>query len=553
MNTLVPQRFAVQSSCLLALLLTMVLAAGCKVGPNYLRPAVPVKEDWLDAGHPKLIGEPQSPEQWWTVFEDQKLDQLVQDAYRENLTLRVAGMRVLESRAQLGIARGLLFPQTQTLNGTFQHTQISQNRPNFFGTFPGFNLTPDDWTNTFAASWELDFWGRYRRAIEAASASLDSVVENYDDVLVILVSDTANAYIDLRTLERRVDYARENARLQAQTLKVIQDRFDNGRAANLDLSQAANNLAQTEALIPPLEAGRRIAANRLSVLLGQPPSDLTGRLGATAEIPKPPPQVAVGVPADLLRRRPDVRRAERDLAAQSARIGVAASDFYPHISIGGTVGYESKNFSQLFQGNSLFGAVGPSFSWNVLNYGRIWQNVRLQDATFQRLAYVYQAAVLNADLEAENAIITYLKSQERVSALRRAVAEGKKAVATVDQLFVEGKVDFNRVFTIQAELVQIQDQLAASEGDVAKSLVAIYRALGGGWEIRLSDSELESLPPPPEAAPPPAPIPAPAPAPNPLPAPKVPGAPSPPKDTTAVAPARKALQVSAPRASLRGF
>ena len=307
--------------------------------------------------------------QWWTVFNDPTLDALICDAYRQNLSLRQAGFQVLLARAQLGSAIGGIFPQTQVMTGDYLREGLSVATVNrtaagtakrFFGQWDyGFNL-----------AWELDFWGRFRRTIESADDNLDASVENYDDVLVTLLGDVASNYVTIRTLEERIKLAKANVDLQRRTLEIAEARFRGGTGTELDVDQAQSNLSQTESEIPQLEVQLRMASNQLCILLGIPPEDLQKRLAA-AGIPAAPPDVAVGIPADLLRRRPDVRRAERLAAAQCALIGVAESDFYPHISIDGSFGYSAEHLNNLFTSRAFNGTFGPAFNWKILNYGRL--------------------------------------------------------------------------------------------------------------------------------------------------------------------------------------
>ena len=286
------------------------------------------------------------------------------------------------------------------------------------------------WDYGFNLSWELDFWGRLRRAIESDAANLDASVENYDDVLVTLLGDVATNYVTYRTTEQRIKYARENVALQRKTLQIVEGQLKVGIVGELDVDQARSTLEQTEAGIPELEIAQRQAANQLCILLGIPPQDLQARLGS-GSIPTAPPEVAVGIPADLLRRRPDVRRAERQAAAQSAQIGIAEAEFYPHIAINGTIGYSAQNFRNLFQQQALAGNVGPSFTWNILNYGRLVNNVRLQDARFQELVATYQNTVLSAGQDVENGLVTFLRAQQRAKSQAASVADAKKAVDIV--------------------------------------------------------------------------------------------------------------------------
>jgi NodT family efflux transporter outer membrane factor (OMF) lipoprotein len=303
-------------------------------------------------------------------------------------------------------------------------------------------------------------------------------------VLVTLLGDVATYYVQARVLETQIELFRANARLQREILRIVEARFDAGRVSELDVDQAKSTLAQTEAQIPSLEISRRQATNRLCVLLGMPPSQLDERLGRNV-IPEPPPEVIVGIPAELLSRRPDVRRAERTAASQSEQIGIAQADFYPYISISGTLGYSASEFSQLFRSRAFTGSVGPSFQWNILNYGRIANNVRLQDAVFQELVLAYQNTVLLAAEEVENGIVTYLKAQERAKLLDESVLNQEKAVKVVVAQYKVGTADFTRVAQIEQDLVTQQNAAAQAHGLIVTGLIQVYRALGGGWEIRL--------------------------------------------------------------------
>lgn len=453
---------------------------GFKVGPNYQRPPAAVAEQWIDADDVRVRSDPTDAANWWASFNDPVLDDLVQTAYRQNLSLREAGFRVLAQRAELGIAVGKLFPQDQYTSGQFAWNQLSSQVANRFGT-PQFNY--GQWEYGFAMAWELDFWGRYRRAVEASRGELESSVENYDDVLVSLIGDVASNYVLIRTLEQQIVYLKENVRLQETTLKLAQARFKGGQASELDVNQAQSDLSNTESDIPELEISVRQANDRLCVLLGIPPEDLKKKLGE-APIPAAAPEVAVGIPADLLRRRPDVRRAERNMAAQCAQIGVATSLLYPQITINGTFGWSSEVFKDLFGSDAFRGSAGPSFRWDVLNYCRLLNNIRLQDAKFQELAATYQNTVLQANSEVEDGLIRFLKAQQRSRLLNESVNAELKAVNDAIAQYKGGLVDFNRVALIQEKLVERQNLLAQAQGEIALGLVEVYRALGGGWQIR---------------------------------------------------------------------
>jgi NodT family efflux transporter outer membrane factor (OMF) lipoprotein len=456
---------------------------GCKVGPDYARPPAPVASAWIDYANPQVKSGSPPCGAWWSVFHDPTLDTLIQTAYQQNLTLRVAGARILEARAQLSIAKGELFPQTQNAFGSYQRIKLSSEVAN-----PPAVQWFSDWQAGLTASWELDFWGRFRRAVEAADAELDASVENYDDVLVVLLSDVATNYVQYRTFQQRLLYAQQNVEVQRKSFQLATDRFQAGATTERDTHQARQVLEQTEALIPTLEIGKRLAANRLCVLLGMPPTNLDHILGAGSGIPVTPPEVIAGVPCDLVRRRPDVRRAERQVAAQSARIGVAVSDLYPHISLLGTIGVEAEEFEDLFETpDSMIGNIGPSIRWDILNYGRLVNGVRVQDARFQELAYAYQDRVLNAGREVEDAMVAFLRSQEEAKHLDLSVVAADRTVQISKEQYTQGLVDYTPVFLFESILTEQQDQLAVSQGDIALGLIGVYRALGGGWEIRLDN------------------------------------------------------------------
>ena len=485
------RRFAV---CLLTILTGCTstrdyFANGCKVGPSYCSPAAPVADQWIDSEKDALDTSRTDDAAWWRVFNDPVLDALVLSAYEQNLTLRVAGLRILEARAQRAIAAGELFPQQQQAFGDYTRIGISQNSTT--GAF--FSSEYSQWDLGASLAWELDFWGRFRRAIEAADANLDASVEDYDDVLVLLIAEVAQTYTNVRIAEQRLEFARENVRIQKGSLRIAQDRLKEGTTTRLDVTQAESDLANTEAGIFELQTMRRQAVNQLCILLAMPPQNLDGILNEHQGIPKAPAHVAVGIPAELLRRRPDVRRAERQVAAQSAMIGVATAELYPHFSISGSISLNAMEFADLFDADSIAGSVGPSFRWNILNYGRLVNNIRVQDARFQQLAVQYQQTVLQANAEAENAMVGFLNAQQRVRAVARSADSARQSVEIVMSQYHEGVVDFNRVFNVQQFLTQQQDQLAVVEGSVAQNLIQLYRALGGGWQIRLNATPLPSV------------------------------------------------------------
>ncbi|WP_425613506.1 efflux transporter outer membrane subunit [Anatilimnocola sp. NA78] len=472
---------------------------GFKVGPNYRTPAAPVSEMWIDYRNGELITQQQAYWDWWRVFRDPHLELLVQRAHQQNLTLRTAGFRIEEARARRAVAHGNLFPQSQTVFGSYRRQQISVASgitAGGGGGLPGVQRAFDVYQTGGQFSWELDFWGRYRRAVISADAELDSTVENYDDVLVVLLGDVAETYVEIRVAQQRIRYAQANVQSQVGSLNLAKIKKEEGAASGLDVAQAVTNVSQTEATIPVLQAQLRQAENRLCILMGMPPQDLSQLLGETTVIPVAPPQIAIGVPVDLLRRRPDVRRSERIAAAQSERIGITEAALYPAFTLNGTLFVQATEFNRLFTGDAVGGNVGPSFSWNLLNYGRIWNATNAEEALFMQRVTEYQSTVLNANREAEDALIGFLNSQQQARILRVGVDAAVESRDLINELYKGGRADFGRVFVAELFLVQQQDQLALAEGNIAANLVRLYRALGGGWELRLQDPDAPVMLPP---------------------------------------------------------
>ena len=456
-----------------------------KVGPNYCTPKARVAEHWIDASDIRVRKDSDDLSRWWTVFHDSTLNSLIHDAYHQDLTLKEAGFRVLAARANLAIVAGNLFPQTQTATGGYERVATA-----VFPSpgVPASTFYSSRWNYGFNLSWELDFWGAFRRAVAQADRQLESSVENYDDALVTLLGDVATNYVLARQYQEEIALTQANVDLQRGVLKIIQARLAAGTVSELDVDQAQATLSQTEAQIPVFRISLREVENHLCTLMGMPPTELEHRLGV-ASIPTAPPDVAVGIPANLLSRRPDIRSAERAAAAQSEAIGIAKSNFYPHISIAGTLDYSAEQFKDLFKSTAFNGSVGPQFTWNILNYGRIANNVKLQDANFQLAVLTYQQTVLSASEEAENGVVTFLRAHERAKVLTEGVVAAQKAVNIVINQYKVGSVDFNRVATIEQALVQEQDLQAQARGQIGTGLVQVYRALGGGWQLRLGDSK----------------------------------------------------------------
>jgi NodT family efflux transporter outer membrane factor (OMF) lipoprotein len=468
----------------------LVTVAGCAVGPDFAPPSAPVASNWLEWRNKSLQTGPEEYRDWWRVFHDPILDRLIDIAYSQNLTLLSAGTKVLQARAALGIAIGEFYPQQQLAAGatTYNLRSLSDASVVSLGTSASANY----WRAFLGvqAAWQLDFWGKFRRGVESADSAYLASIATFDDVLVTLLGDVASTYIGIRTIERQIAIARENIVRQRGIVTIARDKYKGGAATLLDVYQAENVLGATEATVPQLTIQLQQGLDALRVLLGMAPQPLGFLLArSTGEIPVAPRKVVVGVPADLLRRRPDIRAAELRAAAQSAQIGVATAELYPAISIIGTFGGSASTLlggklSNIFQPSGRNFTVGPSFQWNILNYGQITNNVRLQDATLQQYLVDYQNSVLTAQQQVEDGIATFFLSRSQAEYLRRSVAAANGALYIATLEYQQGTRDFTTVLTAEQNLLQAQNNLAVATGNIPTGLVAVFRALGGGWQIR---------------------------------------------------------------------
>lgn len=468
---------------------SLLLVPGCTtVGPDFAKPEVNIAETWLEAENATVNTSSAAYQDWWAVFNDPALTSLIDTAYQQNLGLQVAGLRVMEARAQLGIATGLRYPQAQSMGGGYAYSRSSINAPPF-ANLPdnirsGVDRTKGAWTASFDATWEADVWGKFSRGVEAADANLAANMLNYDSVLVTLTGDVAALYTTIRTLEERIDFTLANVKLQEQALSLANTRFKLGATSELDVQQARGLLYNTQALIPVFMLNLDRTRNTLSFLLGMPPSNLDSLLGTSRKIPEAPETVAVGIPAELLRRRPDVRAAEMAAAAQSAAIGMNKADLYPSFVLAGSLGLASASGSNMFDSGSTTGFVTPFFKWNIFNYGRIKNNVRVQDARFEQAATAYQNTALAAAKEVQDGLQGFLRTQEEVALLQKAVTASGVAVKLALDQYNQGATDYTRVLNTQTALLAQQDSLTSARGQVVSSLVATYKALGGGWQLR---------------------------------------------------------------------
>ena len=465
-------------------LLGSSLLSGCRaVGPTYKVPVPPTPDAWsqeiatgFGQGEPAL-------QEWWKTLNDPLLEDLIQRARQSNLTLKQVVSVIQEARYRRGVVSRGLQPKID-VGLSYARSRPSENTPPYSFLPPNLRDTNpiNVYSTGFDMAWELDVFGGIRRQRETADASIDAFVENYRDVLVTLFAEVALAYTDLRTLQQRIAYAEANVSAQRATLELARARYESGLVGRLDVEQAESNLANTESNIPLLRQGVQFTLNRLAFMLGQPPGALNAELQKPAPLPVPSPPLAVGLPANLVRQRPDVRRAERNLAAQVARIGVATADLYPRFGLSGNLGWETVKFENVGGGSTF--AVIPFLRWNLFNRGRIKDNIRAQEEVTQQALLSYENTVLFALAEVEGAMSAYQEERHRRDSLARAVAASTKAADLVQTLYETGLTDFQNVLDTQRFLTGQQDQLAASEGQVLKNLLVLYKALGGGWSLK---------------------------------------------------------------------
>ncbi len=458
---------------------TSLFLGGCAVGPDYVPPEIEMPDQWESAVVEELAEEEPDLEQWWTAFNDPQLSELISRATESNKNLQVAVLRVTEARALRGIANADFFPQVDA-GGSYSRSQSSENTA--FGAATGGEAV-DNWNLGFDAAWEIDVFGRVRRSVEAAEAEIEVSIEDYRDVLVSLYAEVAVTYVEIRSVQARLDYARSNVESQTESVKITRDRFEAGLTSALDVAQAEGNLASTESSIPSLETSLVAGLNRLAVLLGENPGALNQELQTAREIPSASVEIAIGMPAELLRRRPDVRRSERLLAAQTARIGVATADLYPSFSLPGFLGLESEDVGDLFSGESLTWNLSPGFRWKIFSAGKIRNRIKVEEARTEQALLRYEQSILFALEEVENTMVAYRQERIRRDHLADAVAASERSVEMVRTQYTSGLTNFQNVLDSQRSLFIRQDELADSEGRVVQNLIALNKALGGGWSL----------------------------------------------------------------------
>jgi NodT family efflux transporter outer membrane factor (OMF) lipoprotein len=462
---------------LLAAFVDAVGISGCvRLGPDF----EPPREGWVDTWNsPALDQVTRSSEQpdlrkWWSVFNDPVLDRLIADADANNTDIRIAGLRVMEARAQLGIAQSGRYPQLQQVSAESIYIDRSESG--------GRNPLDNHLWQYFVGldvGWELDFWGRFSRAIESADANYFASLANYEDTLVLLHAQVAETYMALRTTEARLRIARENAELQKRSYEITQRLFDSGNNPELDVQQAKTQYLGTMSSIPELEARLHRIRNAVAILLGRPPGPLDQVTETQDLVPLVDAAVLNDVPAALLLRRPDVRSAEFQVAAQSALVGVAVTDLYPSVTLFGSIGWSASSQDGASDAVEIVG--GPSLRWNVFDQGKYKNNVRVQDARLQQLIEAYRNRVRQAAREADDAATDLIKALERERILSEAAIAANRSLSLAGSQYREGFSDFERVLSAQRDLFGQQEAYLSSRSDVVNSVIALYRALGGGW------------------------------------------------------------------------
>lgn len=446
---------------------------GLKLGPNYQTPSPEHAASWLDRGEAALgAGDTRVQQQWWQAFEDPVLSELVVATYQQNLSVKAAFLRIEAARLQRDIAVGEFFPQSQSVTASYARQQANDNFSSNWGV--GGSL-----------SWELDLWGRLRRSIAAADANVQASQADANAIIVSLISEVATVYIQIRSFDERIAVARRNVAIQEASY-AIASKKNKILEAKIDERQALSNLEDTRALIPELERQRRNTIHQLAVLLGTTSDRMREWVSAAGSLPQVPAQLLVNVPCEVIRQRPDIQVAERSLAIQAEQIGIAQADLYPRLSVGGSISFQADAVSGLFTPASTVGSVGPSFQWNILNYGRITSNVRLQENLYQQALVAYREAALLAQQEVEDGIVDFLKFSEQLKHQEISAQASAETVVLGQKRYQAGKASFSSVFVYESDLVTKSDAVIQTKANIALALIQTYTAFGGGWQIRSS-------------------------------------------------------------------
>jgi NodT family efflux transporter outer membrane factor (OMF) lipoprotein len=463
----------------------LLSACNNMVGPDYKKPALNVASTW-NTDHQGVKTKPVQSVAWWESFNDPVLTSLVEEGYKNNLTVQSAGVKVLQARAQLAQSVGELYPQQQALSGSYTHEEIGQGNQ-FSSVIPSsFDLA----SASVNANWEIDFWGKYRRAIQANDANFLSSLAAYDSALVSLTGDIASSYVSIRTYQTQIYVTEENIKVQKESLRIARSRYESGQVSLLDVEQALTELNKTLASLPPLKTDLQKEKDTLAVLLGTTPDKVDALIQSNRpKIPVVPNSIAVGIPKDVLRQRPDVHEAELTAIAQSESIGAVKAQLYPALSLSGTFGYTSNDINgnsvgDLFKWTNHTISIGPSLTLPILNYGQITNQVRAQDAIFQQAILNYQNVVLNAQKEVQDGIVSYVEAQKTTKDLIAANAAAVKTTELALIRYKAGETDYTTVLDAEKEQLDVQTSLTDAQGGIPQGLISLYRALGGGWQIR---------------------------------------------------------------------
>lgn len=470
-----------------AALAALLLTAACTtVGRDYERPEFTAPANWSSSADGSTSAAPGAPApftvegesdaRWWERLDEPALAALVERAFENNRDLRAAVARLERARALRGVAAGERLPSVDA-RGSYEHRRESENTP-----FGAFIPRTDIHSIGFDASWEPDFWGRVSRSIESAGRDLEASEADVHTVAVALAAEVARTYVELASAQRRLEIALSNVELQERTLQLVRSRVDAGLVGPRDVAQASANVESTRSRVPALQSSARAAAHRLAVLLGLPPGELGSELSTLRNVPRAPASLVVGVPADLLRRRPDVVAAEHRYAAEVARIGVAEGDLYPRFTLSGTLGLSSDGSEHLFDGDSRVLGIGPSVRWNLFDGGRLRERVRAQEASALAAQNEWEQTVLLALEEAENAMTSFVREQDRRASLERAAEHARRAVELAQTQYREGLTDFQAVLDSLRIVAGLEDELAVSDAAITTHFIALYKALGGGFD-----------------------------------------------------------------------
>jgi len=476
-----------------------VLGVGCAVGPNYKPPAQHMPATWVAPPTTQAsttVQEPLEVERWWTTFNDPELDSLVRRAVRANLDIQLASERIVQARAVLGVTEAGFFP-TVDANGSYTRSfsakgggVVITSGAGGTGTITGGGSTTtvkphahDNWQAGLNAAWQLDIFGGIRRSIEAATATWESQIENRRDVLVRTLASVASDYITLRGFQQQIKIAQENLQSQIHNAEVTRKKVQGGTTTGLDVANADAQVASTRAQLAGFESLAQQEIYAISVLLGEEPAELVAELRPTGNIPLTPPVVPVGLPSELLRRRPDIRAAERQLASATAQIGVATADLFPKFSLTGTLTTSGPRYQSIGNWGTRFWSFGPSASWAIFDAGAIWSNIAVQNSLQRQALLTYRQTVLLALQDVEDSLTAYAQEQQRRAALADSVAANQRAVKLATEQYQAGVTDFLNVLVAEQSLYSSQNALVQSNQAVATDLVAIYRSLGGGWAI----------------------------------------------------------------------